>query len=132
MKVTGILLNQEQNSPFLEIKEIEENNLDEFYEVLDCNTIDLDCNTIDIVVRKIGTEYFDIVCDDEGLFKENPRVSAVDKNGKPMLVGNLFICKHDNEGRLVSLSASDFACIQRSVRFAFTEDGIHIVIEIDY
>ena len=66
-----------------------EHELDELYRVLNCDTID-------IVVRSIGGKDFDIVCDDEGLFKDPVVVSAVSlADGSPALVGNLFICSHE-------------------------------------
>ena len=68
----------------------------------------LDCDLIDIVRRSIaGTEYA-IVCDDEGLFKQDIRVSMVNEADlSPMLVGRLFICKDGKRGKLASLTADD-------------------------
>lgn len=72
----------------------------------------LDCQTIDIVSRKIGKKYYDIVCDDEGLFKDQVHVSAIDGKGDAMLVGKLFVCKHDGHGNEVGLSDDDIANIE--------------------
>ena len=72
----------------------------------------LNCDTIDIVSRKIGCKYYDIVCDDEGLFKDQVKVSAVDGNGQAMLVGKLFICKHDGHGNEVGLDDDDILNIE--------------------
>ena len=55
-----------------------------------------DCTCIDIAVRKIGGKWFDIVCDDEGLFRDDIKISAVNRDGEPMLVGNLLFCHHDS------------------------------------
>ena len=68
----------------------------------------LHCDTIDIVSRAIGhgrsSKRFDIICDDEGTFKMNAKISAIDNLGRPMLVGNLLVTNHDAEGNTVSLS----------------------------
>jgi len=67
----------------------------------------LDCETIDIVARKFGSHRLDIVCDDEGLFKEKVIPSVITfSEGKVVenIVGNVFICASDDEGELVSLT----------------------------
>lgn len=83
-----------------------EDDLDVFYHMLECDTID-------IVSRKFGDRYYDIVCDDEGLWKEPIVVTAVDPKGKPMLVGNLLIFNANNEeGCLESLTDEDIKHIK--------------------
>lgn len=67
----------------------------------------LKCDCFDIATRKIGNTYYDIYCDDEGLLKENPIVSAINHNGRPMLVGNLLFAQHDEEGDTVGLKESE-------------------------
>ena len=75
--------------------------LDEFYKILNCSCID-------IVARKIGRKHFEIVCDDEGLFKENHKISAIDNLGNVQLVGNLFIVGAEvDDGNLTSIPADD-------------------------
>ena len=68
----------------------------------------LNCDYIDIVSRAIGygrsSKRFDIICDDEGMFKISPKISAIDNLGRPMLVGNLLVTNHDAEGNTVSLT----------------------------
>jgi hypothetical protein len=68
----------------------------------------LHCDCIDIVSRAIGhgrsSKRFDIICDDEGTFKMNARISAIDNLGRPMLVGSLLVTNHDAEGNTVSLT----------------------------
>lgn len=75
----------------------------------------LDCDTIDITRRKIGGKYYDIICDDEGLFKETVMVSAVDGNNEAMLVGKLLICNHDEKGNEASLTQDDILNIEANV-----------------
>lgn len=95
-KITGVLI--------ADGKAIEtevESSLDAYYKLLDC-----DC--IDIVTRKIGGRYYDIICDDEGMFKENPAVGMLNENdGSLMLVGRLFVCQHDGNGNEKSLSQTE-------------------------
>ena len=67
---------------------------------------ELNCDTIDIVRRKIGNRIYDIVCDEEGLFHDG-YISMMDvKSQSPMLVGRLFICRHDGP-ELASLTEDD-------------------------
>ena len=88
-------------------------DLDEFYRILNC-----DC--IDIVVRSIGGRFrkkFNIVCDDEGLYKNPQKISAINNMGQPQLVGNLFIIGDlDPEGNLLSLTEYDEAYILSKVQ----------------
>lgn len=55
---------------------------------------------ITIVTRKIGSLYYDIICDDEGLFKveEDGTIvaSAVCENAEEILAGNLLIIKNED------------------------------------
>lgn len=64
----------------------------------------LDCDLIDITERKIGEYWYDIVCDDEGLLKENQIPSAVNSKSEVQLVGNLLLMNHDGEGNETSLT----------------------------
>ena len=77
------------------------NTLDALYDVLNCDLID-------ITSRRIGDEYYNIICDDEGFFKEFPKLTAVDRNNGPMFVGSLFVVGPvDAEGNLESLSEGE-------------------------
>lgn len=106
MKVHGILIDVSGDRG--SVKEIDvEDDLENFYDVLNCSTID-------ITQRAINGKVFDIVCDDEALLKENPVPSASRKDGKVMLFGNLFICNHYKE-YLASLSKEDCKFILQNV-----------------
>ena len=83
----------------------------------------LKCTLFDIATRKIGEHYYDIYCDDEGLLKDKPMVSAMSPDNQPMLVGNLFIVKHNDEGDAVSLTDEEIKEIQRNLTPIFDEDG---------
>lgn len=104
MKVILLNVNDEK----VEIIDIEP-KLEAYYKALDC-----DC--IDIVERKIGKKWFDIVCDDEGLLKERPKISAINDMGEVMLVGNLMFCKHDDEGDTVGLTDEEITHIQKYIQ----------------
>lgn len=67
----------------------------------------LRCDLIDMPERRIGGEYFTIICDDEGLLKENPVVSAYDPMGNPALVGPIFVVKFDGKDDVRSLTEEE-------------------------
>lgn len=67
----------------------------------------LDCRLIDIPSRRIGDHYYDIICDDEGLLKGDPIVTAINSDGDAMLVGSLLVLKHDDEGNEIGLTAEE-------------------------
>lgn len=104
--VRGILINTITNVVSIETLD---GTLDGYYNALNCSCFD-------VVSRIIGGKEFTIYCDDEGLLKERPIISAIGWNGNPMLVGNLFICNTDHDGYAVSLSSDDIRLIQRYIR----------------
>lgn len=74
-----------------EIKPAElDGSLESFYKTLECDIITC-------TIRRIGKKEYNVICDDEGLLKGNPKVTAVTKMYNPALVGNLFICNSDGE-----------------------------------
>jgi len=99
--------------------------LDDYYKYLEC-----DC--FDITTRKINGAYFDIFCDDIGLFREDPKLTAVSPKNKPMLVGNLIFANHDSEGNTTSLSDEDMVQIISSVKIVGDGNRIFPVVEVDY
>ena len=110
-KITGILIDTEANA--VNIVTID-NTLEAYYSALNCSCID-------IVERTIGesTKYFTIVCDDEGLLKSNPCISAVSDAYEPMLVGNLFITDLEREtGELTSLAEHELEYVLEHIVFA--------------
>lgn len=84
-KIYGVLLDVRSG---VAAAAVIEKKLDGYYKALRC-----DC--IDIVRRRIGGRAFYIICDDAGLLKSNYRLSAVDSDGNPQLVGNLFVVQDD-------------------------------------
>ena len=98
-----------------EAKTVEiENNLDVYYNLLECRCFDIAC-------RKVGDTYFDIFCDDEGLFKDNPLVTAVrmTESGslEQMLVGNLLFTHTDSDGNTVGITDADVNTIEDNLFF---------------
>lgn len=99
-KIHGILIkNGQLSEAFLEDK------LEVYYR-------ELECDLIDIVNRKIGGKYFDIVCDEEGLYHDGFISMMTEDSQQPLLVGNLFICNHDGPN-LASLEESDIKLIRQ-------------------
>lgn len=125
MKKKGILIDKQK----LGCRVVEfEDTLKELYGLLDC-----DC--IDITVRKIGDSYYCIVCDDEGLLKEDIQVTAFNVDNEPALVGNLLIMSHDECGELLSLTDRDIDNIKNHVHsYKFVATGsVHgVLIDVDY
>ena len=105
---------------------ISDNSIDEIY-------AELECDCFDIAYRKVGGKYFDIFCDDIGLFREDPQITMVSPDGKPMLVGNLLFANHDSEGNTTSLSDDDINTIIHALAFALSHDGTpHVVVIGEY
>ena len=92
-----------------EAKPVEADGLDDYYELIGCDLID-------IVNRAVGNRRYAIIADDEGLLKANPKISAIDNFGFAMLVGNLLIANDDIEnGELKSLDVSDIVYLKERV-----------------
>ena len=105
---------------------VDANSLEDYYRYLKC-----DC--IDIPSRRVGTVYYDIICDDNGLLVEEPIVSAVDSNYKPMLVGNLLFCHYDEDGEETDCIEADMINLRRNLLYAFMPDGSKFaVLRVDY
>ena len=123
--ITGYLVDVVNNShgPI-----VVDGSLSDYYKVLNC-----DC--FDITRRKIGGSYFDIMCDDEGLLKDDYMVSAFDSNMNPCLVGNLLVVKHDREGNTISLKDRELEFIREYIRHA-TFKGCPapypVLVNVDY
>lgn len=120
-----LLLNVEDNKvELLDVK----GELNEYYEKIKC-----DC--IDITMRKVAGKYFDIVCDDEGLFKESPRISAINDLGQPMLVGNLMFFHNDGEGNLTGLHDEDIRHLLNNIKHMYTRkypEGYKMLVQCEY
>lgn len=111
------------------VETVDADGVEEFYKLLHCTTID-------IVQRIIGDRWYDIVCDDNCTFVEDPRISAVDSKGQIMLVGNLLICGlADADGVLTSLSEEDIEHIKESIQKVKTvmhPEGLLMICRMGY
>ena len=96
-KITGLLIDIESNEARIVTVE---DTLQSYYHILNCDLID-------IQTRFIGYETYTVVCDDEGLLKCKPIISAINYLDKPMFVGNLFVVKTDEDNNLTSLNDKD-------------------------
>lgn len=90
-----------------------EDTLESWYKIINCDTIDITCRRIG---EEVDAKYFNFICDDEGLLKGFPTVTAISSDNQPMLVGNLFICNDDGEGNLTSLSDDDISIIEKNIK----------------
>ena len=97
----------------------------------------LECNTIDIIRRKIGKRYFNIVCDDEGALLDRAKISAVSNLGDIRLVGNLIICAGDitEDGDLIGLTDDQAEYVKQHIEFLCTRqnpEGYYILTQCEY
>ena len=109
-KITGVLIDTEANTAKVTALD---DTLESYYAALHCSCID-------IVSRTIGEskKYFTIVCDDEGLLKAAPCISAVSDLCEPMLVGSLLITDFDHDtGDLASLSEHELEYVLDHIIF---------------
>ena len=97
-KLTGVFINANN------LKASEEtiiDNLNNIYELLNCNLID-------VVRRNIAGKDYDIICDDEGLLKPDLIFTARNLNfSEDCIVGNLFVVSSDENGEFVSLETDE-------------------------
>lgn len=86
--------------------------------------------------RRINGKYFNIICDDEGLLTENPKIAAIDKNRDPMLVGNLIIAGDvDDDGGLLGLNEEDVKLINANITTIRTmryPKGYKVLANVEY
>lgn len=96
-KIKTILIDTNCSMPI--IMEIED-KLDAYYEALNCTCFD-------ITKRRIGGKYYNIMCDDEGWFVENPIPTVIDQTNHVEIVGNIMLFNDDGQGELTSLTKED-------------------------
>lgn len=124
----AIYLNvQENETP--KIIEIED-NLNTYYELIKCRSID-------IVRRRIAGKLFEIICDDEALLIQNPKISAINDFGQPMLSGNLIIVGETitEEGDLTGLTNDEVEHIIKYIEKMCTRlypNGYYMITQCEY
>lgn len=112
-KITGMLIDVANEKASVSTID---NELHAFYDILGCSLIEMP-------TRRIGGRKgrcYTIICDEEGLFAEQPKISAIDNMGQPMLVGNLFIVKVNDEGETISLGPDDIKYLERFIQLQGT------------
>lgn len=93
-----------------EVEEVDVNDLQDYYKLIHCDTVE-------IVSRLIGDKRFDLIADEEGLFVNDPLISAIDSSGNVMLVGNLIVCgEPDADGKMTPLTDEDIRLIQSHIQ----------------
>ena len=111
MKVIYLNVNDSKAPEMLDIKD----DLGTYYNLIDCRNID-------IVRRKIGQQYFNIVCDHEGVLKDRQRIFAIYDLGEILFVGNLVICFGEitEDGDLIGLTDDEAEYIKARIEFLYT------------
>ena len=112
--IKGVLIDIENDSA----RAIEfENSLRKYYDMLHCDLID-------IVSRTIGNgrerKRFDIVCDDEGTFRTDAKISAIDNLGRAQFVGSLLVVNRGENGETVSLTDDECTFVLEHVEKMYT------------
>ena len=113
-----------------EVKMVEANGLKDYYKLIGCRTID-------IVSRTIGDVRVKIVLDDEGALVNNPKVSAIDIDGTPMLFGNLLVAsgRVTEDGELTELTQEEVDEIMDNIPTITTsvyKEPYPVFVEMDY
>lgn len=109
----------------MDVTEVRASELEEFYELME---IDI----IDIVVREINGKYYDIICDDEALLKEQPIPTMLDVDEMPMIFGNIIIAGlADETGNMTDLTDEDIANITDKLGVIKLIDGRQNVCVLD-
>lgn len=113
MKDVKMLLVDVENR---KVETVTTNELGDYYKYIGCDLVD-------IVTRNINGKPFRIICDDCGLYKEDPIPSAMNKDRIVMFVGNLLIAGDvDKDGWLTSITEDDVNFIKNCIseRIDFT------------
>lgn len=92
-----------------------EKSLQGYYKTIGCRLISMPEHQIGVTRGRFHGRRYTIICDDEALFVDQPKISAIDNLGQPMLCGNLFIVKVDDQGDTVSLDPDDIKYLERFV-----------------
>ena len=113
-----------------DVNMVEANDLEDYYRLIGCRTID-------IVSRSIGDVRVEIILDDEGALVNKPKVSAIDIDGTPMLFGNLLVAsgRVTEDGELTELTRAEIDEIMDNVATITTsvyKEPYPVFVEMDY
>jgi hypothetical protein len=75
----------------------------------------LDCSTIDVVHATIGDREYDIICDDEGLLKQDYILTAINPAMNTALSGNILVVKFDGGEDFESINDEDVINIENNI-----------------
>ena len=116
MIILTLEVNHEEKSLIPHIRAIDEaDTLNEYYHLLGCQCIDM-------VEIDVDNYSYDVVCDDEGLFRE-PMVPTLYISEEQVLFGSLAFVKIDEEGYTVGLDKED---IERLLHYIENQkDDLH-------
>lgn len=95
------------------LSEVNAENYNDYYSLLECTNINVHA------VSLSGHSYH-IISDDEAMLLQNPRISAIDRSGNILYMGNLLIAANDN-GEIASLSKDDIRVIKAHYKRIATE-----------
>lgn len=117
-KIKGILFNGSEEPKVVEVYD----KLDDYYKLLDCDVIDVITRR---VKNHLGESNITIVVDDNGLLKNRiiaPSGYLINKGKiREILLGKIFVCDEDENGKLISLSEEKIRTILESVEIVFTK-----------
>lgn len=101
-------------------------------------------NTLDAIHRVLGYDYFTVshvtvegkryvvLCDDDGLLKEEPIPSVISSRGAIRLVGNLmFLSENEDGSEFVSLGAKDVLSIIGKFEPCIFKDGVQGFVYVE-
>lgn len=91
----------------------------------------LDCDYIEAPEFEIDGEMITVICDEEGLYKENTSVRIYNEKFQPLVVGSVFLCKADYKtGEFISLEDETIKkIIANCLKMAITERGVlHVLV----
>ena len=113
-----------------DVKMVEANDLEDYYRLIGCRTID-------IVSRTIGDVKVEIILDDEGAIIDKPKVSAIDIDGTPMLCGNLLVAsgRVTEDGELTELTKAEVKELMNNIATITTsvyKEPYQVFVEMDY
>ena len=114
-----------------EIKMVEANGLDDYYELIGCRCID-------IIRRTIGDVEVEIVLDDEGTLVNQPKISAISPEGTPMLYGKLLVAsgRVTDDGELTELDEDEIEAILTwnvaTITTSIYKEPYPVFVEVDY
>ena len=114
-----------------EIKMVEANGLDDYYELIGCRCID-------IIRRTIGDVEVEIVIDDEGALVNQPKISAISPEGTPMLYSNLLVAsgRVTDDGELTELDEDEIEAILTwnvaTITTSIYKEPYPVFVEVDY